>query len=110
MLIKNLSKCTLKKATKEKTNTGNLINTGYTIIGDYRIQEQTLQDEITSTMYGADVNKMLRIASPLHKLEKYLLPKVDNKVDNVSDYYIFYNDVQYKIIAVRSYYIDLRRI
>lgn len=110
MLIKNLGKCTLKKATKEKASTGNLINTSYTIINDYRIQEQTLQDEITSTMYGADVNKMLRVASPLHKLEKYLLPKVDNKVDNVSDYYIFYNDVQYKIIAVRSYYIDLRRI
>lgn len=110
MLIKNLSKCTLKKATKEKTSTGNLIDTGYTIISDYRIQEQILQDEITSTMYGADVNKMLRIASPLHKLENYLLPKVDNIEDNVSDYYIFYNDVQYKIIAVRSYYIDLRRI
>ena len=110
MLIKNLSKCTLKKATKEKSSTGNLIDTGYTIISDYRIQEQILQDEITSTMYGADVNKMLRIASPLHKLENYLLPKVDNIEDNVSDYYIFYNDVQYKIIAVRSYYIDLRRI
>ena len=110
MIIKNLSKCTLKKATKEKTSTGNLIDTGYTIISDYRIQEQILQDEITSTMYGADVNKMLRIASPLHKLENYLLPKVDNIEDNVSDYYIFYNDVQYKIIAVRSYYIDLRRI
>ena len=110
MLIKNLEKCTLKKATKEKTTTGNLINTNYEKINDYKIQEQVLQDEITSTMYGADVNKMLRIASPLHKLEKYLLPKVDNKEDNVSDYYIFYKDIQYKIVAVRDYYIDMKRL
>lgn len=110
MLIKNLKKATLKKATKSKTITGSLINISYTKIDDYKIQEQTLQDEVSSTIYGSDVNKMIRIASPLHKLEKYLLPKVDNKTDNVSFYYIFYNGVQYKIVAVRDYYIDLERI
>ena len=110
MLIKNLNKATLKKATKEKTSTGSLINASYTKIDDYKIQEQTLQDEVSSNMYGSDVNKMIRVASPLHKLEKYLLPKVDNKEDNISLYYIFYNDVQYKIVAVRDYYIDLSRL
>jgi len=110
MLIKNLKKATLKKATKEKTSTGSLINTSYKKIDDYKIQEQTLQDEVSSNMYGSDVNKMIRVASPLHKLEKYLLPKVDNKEDNISLYYIFYNDVQYKIVAVRDYYIDLSRL
>lgn len=110
MLIKNLEKATLKRATKERTTTGNLIVTGYETINDYRIQEQTLQDEVTSTIYGADVNKMLRIASPLHRLEKYLLPKVDNIEDNVSDYYLFYKGIQYKIVAVRNYYIDISRL
>ena len=66
----------LKKGVKERTDTGNLIVSDYIKINDYRIQEQTLQDEVTSTIYGADVNKMLRVASPLHRLERYLLPKV----------------------------------
>jgi len=110
MLIKNLEKATLKKAVKEKTSTGSLINTSYTKIDDYRIQEQTLQDEVSSTTYGSDVNKMLRVASPLHRLERYLLPKVDNKDDNISLYYLFYKDVQYKIVAVRNYYLDISRL
>ena len=53
---------------------------------------------------------MLRVASPLHRLERYLLPKVDNVEDNIKDYYLFYNGVQYKIVAVRSYFIDLKRV
>ena len=110
MLIKNLEKATLKKAIKEKTQTGNIIISSYEKIDDYRIQEQTLQDEVTSTIYGADVNKMLRIASPLHRLERYLLPKVDNIDDNVSFYYLFYKGIQYKIVAVRDYYIDIKRL
>ena len=110
MLIKNLETATLKKANKTKTTTGNLVNTEYTTIKEYRIQTQTLQDEITANIYGSDVNKMLRIASPLHDLENYLLPKVDNKEDNISTYYIFYNNTQYKIVAVRDYYLDISRL
>ena len=110
MLIKNLEIATLKKATKEKTSSGSLINASYTKIDDYRIQEQTLQDEVSSTIYGSDVNKMLRVASPLQRLERYLLPKVDNKDDNISLYYLFYKDVQYKIVAVRDYYLDISRL
>lgn len=110
MLIKNLENAILKKAIKSKTSTGNLINSDYEIIKEYRIQVDTLQDIITSTMYGSDVNKMLRIATPLHDLEQYLLPKVDNILDNVSNYYIFYKNVIYKIVAVRNFYIDIRRV
>jgi len=110
MLIKNLVECDLKKAEKEKTATGNLIVSDYKLINSYRVQKDTLQDIITTTMYGSDVNKMLRIASPLHDLEAYLLPKVDNKEDNISLYYVFINDVQYKIVAVREYYVDIKRL
>jgi hypothetical protein len=87
MLIKNLEKCILKKAIKKKTTTGNIIISDYEKINDYRIQEQILQDEVTSTIYGSDVNKMKRIASPLHRLEAYLLPKVDNIEDNIKSFY-----------------------
>lgn len=110
MLIKNLEIATLKKADKTKTNTGNLVHDKYTKIADYKIQVQTLQDEVSSNIYGSDVNKMLRIASPLHDLEAYLLPKVDNKIDNISTYYIFYKNTQYRIVAVRDYYIDISRL
>lgn len=110
MLIKNLESATLKKAIKERTSTGNLINTGYQTIDDYRVQEQVLQDDVSSTIYGSDVNKMLRVASPLHRLEQYLKPKVDNIEDNISNYYIFYKNRQYKIIAVQDYFIDLRLV
>lgn len=110
MLIKNLDKCVLKKAIKGRTSTGNLVVNRYEVVKEFRIQEQILQDEVTSTIYGSDVNKMLRIASPLHALERYLMPKVDNIEDNVSDYYIFYKGIQYKIIAVRSYFIDISRL
>lgn len=110
MLIRHLENATLKKAIKEKTTSGNLINAGYELIKEYRIQVQVLQDTITSTIYGSNINKMLRIASPLHDLENYLLPKVANKEDNTSLYYIFYKDVQYKIVAVTSAYIDIERI
>ena len=74
------------------------------------MQEQILQDQVTSTIYGSDVNKMKRIASPLHDLESYLLPKVDNVKDNISDYFVFYKGMQYKIVAVRDYFIDIKRI
>ena len=110
MLIKNLEKCELRKAEKNKKSTGNVIINDYDKIGEYRVQEQTLQDEVTSTIYGSDVNKMLRIASPLHRLETYLIPKVDNVTDNISFYYIFYKGIQYKIVAVRQFYIDIKRI
>ena len=110
MLIKRLEDATLKKALKQKTGTGSLVNASYQKIDDYRIQKQTLQDEVSSTIYGSDVNKMIRIATPLHTLEKYLLPKVDNKEDNISLYYIFYNNVQYKIVAVLDSHIDLSRL
>lgn len=110
MLIKNLERAILKKAIKEKTSTGSLINTDYKFIDNYRVQEQTLEDEVSSTIYGSDINKMLRVASPLHRLERYLIPKVDNKEDNISYYYLFYKETQYKVVAVREYYIDLERV
>ena len=109
MLIKNLNKrkVALMKANKHITPTGIKKVEDYTKIGDYSVQEQILEDVISATIYGADINKMKRIASPLHDLEAYLLPKVENKEDNISTYYIFMDDKQYKITAVRSYYLDI---
>jgi hypothetical protein len=53
---------------------------------------------------------MLRLSSPLHKLEEYLLPKVDNTEDNISSYYIFYGTKTYKIVAVAEDRIDIELV
>ena len=53
MLIKNLNNAILKKAIKQKTTTGSLVVDSYEYIATYRVQEDTLQDIITTTMYGS---------------------------------------------------------
>ena len=110
MLLRYLKPITLKKAEKEKQSNGTYKNT-YNKIEDYRVQIQDLtDDEVSATIYGASITKMLRLSSPLNKLEQYLLPKVDNKSDNISQYYIFYGDRTYKIVSVSNTRIDIELV
>lgn len=110
MLLKYLKLITLKKCTKIKNSNGTYTNS-YTKIDDYKVQMQNLtDDEVSATIYGANINKMLRISSPLNKLEKYLLPKVNNKADNISCYYIFFENRIYKINSVSENRIDIELV
>ena len=110
MLLRYLKPITLKKATKEKQANGTYTNY-YTNIASYRVQMQSLtDDEVSATVYGANINKMLRLSSPLGDIEEYLLPKVDNKEDNISNYYIDYKDRTYKIVAVSEDRIDIELV
>lgn len=107
MLLRYLKLITLNKATKIKNSNGTYTNS-YTKINDYKVQMQDLTDDVISaTIYGANITKMLRISSPLSKLEKYLLPKVNNKSDNISQYYIFFDNRTYKIVSVSNNRIDI---
>lgn len=108
MQLRYLEPAILKVAIKEKQDNGTYIDT-YTIIDTYMVQKQELQDQVSASIYGADINKMLRLKSPNAKLEKYLIPKVNNREDNISKYYIFIDDSQYKIKAVTSARIDIER-
>lgn len=72
------------------------------------IIEYLYKDEIAVTMYGADVDKTLRICTIKNQLEKLLLTKVNNKSDNISKYLINYNDKKYAILKVTPRYIDIR--
>ena len=49
---------------------------------------------------------------PVYAEEAVALPSQIGIVQNVkyTDYYLFYKDVQYKIVAVRDYFIDLKRL
>ena len=99
----------LKKAIKVKQANGTYID-NYTLIDNYYTQKKSLEDEVSATIYGANLNNILRLKSPDRSLENYLLTKANNKADNISKYFIFINNVQYKIVAVNDEYIDILRI
>ncbi len=110
MLLRYLKSVVLKKATKVKQSNGTFINS-YTNVGNYKVQMQNLtDDEISATIYGAKITKMFRISTPLGNLEEYLLPKVDNKQDNISDYYVEYNDKTYKIVSVSEDKVEIELV
>lgn len=110
MLLRYLSPAVLKRATKTKNPNGTYSNT-YEVISTYKVQSQNLMDDsVSATIYGASINKMLRISSPLGNLEKYLLPKVDNQQDNISNYYIFIDNKTYKINSVSNDRIDIELV
>lgn len=98
----------LKKATKVKQSNGVYIDS-YESIDNYYTQKQSLTDEVSATIYGANLNNILRLKSTDRSLEDYLKTKLNNQQDNISKYFIFIDNVQYKIIAVNDEYIDIER-
>ena len=101
MLLRYLKPVILKKSTIAKQDNGSR-KEEYTIVNVYRVQIQELDDEISASIYGASIVNMLKIKSPLLKLESVLKTKVNNKTDNISKYYIFIDDNKYKIKSVNS--------
>lgn len=101
MLLRRLEKIALKKVVKTKQSNGSYVET-FQKIKDYDIQRQELDDEISANIYGANIVNMLRIKSPLKNLECYLNTKLNNKSDNISQYYIFINEAKYRIKSVNS--------
>ena len=109
MLLRYLKEATIKKATKTKQNNGTY-KESLADIGIYKIQQQELNDEVTASIYGANLYKMIRIKSVKNELENYLYTKVNNKLDNVSNYYVFIDAKKYKIVSVNQRGIDLELI
>lgn len=101
MLIRHIEKVSLEKITKQKQENGSYLES-FQKIKDYDIQKQELDDEISASIYGANLVNMLRIKSPLKDLEAYLNTKLNNKTDNISQYYIFINNAKYRIKSVNS--------
>ena len=109
MLLRYLKIAVVFKATKTKQPNGRYTET-LEKIKAYKVQEQELDDEISASIYGANIHKMLRIKSVINNLESYLNTKVNNKEDNVSNYYIFIGNRKYKIVSVNSKGVDLELI
>ena len=109
MLLKYLERAKLQKATRTKRANGTPEDT-FQDIKYYNIQKQELNDEVSASVYGANLYKMIRIKSVRSQLENYLNTKVSNKEDNVSNYYIMLNNKRYKIKSVNAKGIDLELI
>ena len=98
------------KATKEKQKNGTYINI-YDTIDKYKVKKLNItDDEVSATIYGANITKMLRISSPSRNLENFLMSKVGNQQDNISYYYIKINNNIYKINSVSQEKIDIELI
>ena len=109
MLLRYLKNAILKKATKTKQANGTYKET-LVDIKAYRVQEQELNDEVSASIYGANIYKMIRTKSVRQELEDYLYSKVNNKQDNISNYYVFIDGKKYKIVSVNPKGVDLELI
>lgn len=107
--LRYLIDCQVQKATKTKQPNGTIISS-YTDVKKYKIQLQELVDQISASIYGADVNRMYRINSPRNDLEKFLFSKVNNSSDNISYYVLVIQDKRYKITTVRQHWADIELI
>ncbi len=106
MQLRYLKSVDLKKATKTKQPNGTYLET-LTLVSSYNVQTQELTDEVSASIYGADLNKITRIKSVNNELEVYLKSKLNNEEDNISKYYIFIDGVQHKIKSVRENWVDI---
>lgn len=109
MLIRYLKPITLKRIIPTKQKNGTYID-DYEEIGKYNVSMQELQSEVDAQIYGADINKMLRLKSPNYELENFLYSKLNNTDDNISKYIIFDNNSKYKIKAVSLFKVDVERL
>ena len=107
--LRYLKNAEVDKATREKQDNGVTI-VSYESVGIFTVQDQELTDEISASIYGADVNRMIRISSPHYELESFLAEKVNNTADNVSLYTVVLGGFRYKIVAVKKHWVDIALI
>ena len=109
MLLNNLKEITLLKVkTRTKQPNGTYVDV-YEEVDDYNITPMELTSQVDADIYGANINNMLRIKSPLGNLETLLYSKINNKEDNISKYKFNYNGFDYTIKAVKMSGIDIER-
>ena len=106
MQLSRLKPAVLKVSTKIKQANGSSIEE-YTKVDDYKVILQELVDEVSASVYGANLNKTYRASSPRQTLEIYLQSKLNNTSDNISKYYLFIKNKKYKIVSVKENWVDI---
>ena len=109
MLLRYIEDATLLKTEKTKQDNGTYIES-VSEVKKYKVQTQELTDEVSFSIYGANIFKMLRIRSVDKKLEEYLYARANNKTDNPSMYIVKIGQYQYKVKAVNQSGVDLELI
>lgn len=106
MQLRRLKKCYLVQVTHTKRANGTQSDS-YTQLNPYKIIPQELLDQVSASVYGANVNKTIRISSIKNQLEKLLYTKLNSESDNISNYVIEYESNYYKIVSVKQNWIDI---
>ena len=104
--LRRLREVTLQKSIKAKQPNGTML-TSYNDIALYKVIEQEITDEVFSSIYGANINKMLRLASPHEALEKYLQTKNNDLADNISVYFVLIGNKRYRVVSVHNNWVDI---
>lgn len=108
--LTRLKDCNLIKVSKKSTDDGDFTEE-LSNVGVYSVITQELTDAVSATIYGGNVSKMVRISSVHRLLEILLKSKMNNAEDNISKYRITFNNSEYyKIVDVKTKYIDIERI
>lgn len=105
--LRYLETCYLCSRKKVRQPNGS-ITENISQIDSYQVQVQDLYDEVSASIYGADLNKTIRICSPHFSLEKDLLNKINFNADNITNYCIELGRFVYEILSVKKHWIDLR--
>lgn len=103
-----LREAELYKLTSVQTSNGDYVKSE-TLIKKYQVIVESLTDNISATIYGANINKMVRFSSVNKELENYLFTKWNNTSDNISKYQIKFENNFYKIESLTAKYIDCQR-
>lgn len=104
--LRRLVNCTLVKATRAKQDNGSVMNT-YETVRDIKIIKHDITDKVFSSIYGANIAKMLRISSVRMALETFLASKNNDSNDNISIYFIVIGEKRYKIVSVFENWVDI---
>lgn len=99
----------LYNITQTQSSNGDFVKTS-TLVKKYQAIIESLTDNVSATVYGAKLNKMVRFSSVNKELENYLFSKYNNTSDNISKYQILYNNNYYKIVSLNKKYIDGERL
>ena len=103
-----LKEAELYKLSSSQTSNGDYVKSQI-FVKKYQVITQSLTDNISATIYGANINKMVRFSSVNKELENFLFTKWNNTSDNISKYQIKYDGNFYKIESLTAKYIDCQR-
>lgn len=82
-------------------------------INDYQVEVEFVDYNLTVPNYSyyenyaPTIDKSLRVSSIRNELEQYLLPKMNNKEDNLSDYLLEWKEEKYRILKVTPRYVEI---